>query len=109
MNKLSCQVSSCGNNESGLCCLNKIKVDGPSASVSAGTCCASFVEKGTASATNYAGSSCNASPDTKIDCKAEKCSYNHNCKCDAHNVDVGCCCSSPKAMSETECCTFKPC
>lgn len=105
MNRVSCQVTSCQHNDSNMCCLNKITVDGPSASVSSGTCCASFAER-QSSASNHSGS-CHACPETAIDCKASNCSYNKNCKCQAGAVNVGCCCSSPKAMSETECCTFQ--
>lgn len=106
MNRLSCQVTSCQYNESNLCCLNKINVDGPSANTSSGTCCASFAEKNSSASNSASG--CNATPDTNIDCKAENCCYNKNCKCHADSVDVGCCCSGdPKSMSETECCTFK--
>lgn len=107
LNRLSCQVTSCLHNESNLCCLSKIKVDGPSASSSSGTCCASFAERNN-SASNSTGNDC-ACPETKIDCKAEKCTYNDNCKCEADNVNVGCCCHAPKSMSETECDTFKCC
>ena len=109
MNRLSCQVSNCNNWDSGLCCLNKIKVDGPSASVSSGTCCASFSERNQDASNSNTLFSNSAEPETNIGCKAETCVHNKHCKCTANNVNVGCCCSSPKSMSETECCTFRPC
>ena len=43
MNKLSCAVKECVNYSSGLCCLEKIFVDGVSAMKSAGTSCASIL------------------------------------------------------------------
>lgn len=106
MNKLSCNVTDCANNQKGYCCLDKIHVDGPGATVSDGTCCASFTKKN-ASASNAVGSAHYGTPDTNIDCKAHNCVHNCGCKCDASNVRVGCSCGSANVMSQTECCTFK--
>ena len=106
MNKLSCAVKECVNHVSGLCALDRIVVEGPSANKSAGTSCASFVPK-SVSAHNSCCKTGSASADTKIDCMAEKCSYNSNLKCTAQKVNVGCVCPGVCTMSETECETFK--
>ena len=106
MNKLSCAVKDCVNYSSGLCSLEKIIVDGPSASKSAGTSCASFIPKKGAAENSCRGGSC-LSLDTKIECKANKCAYNANSKCTADKVNMGCVCSDVCTMSQTECETFK--
>lgn len=105
MNKLTCQVTSCAHNEDCLCDLSKINVEGPGASSMEQTCCASFTEGGSNAAQNSCANG-GACRETNIDCKAEHCTYNKNCKCTAKNVSVGCGCASPCVMSETECCTF---
>lgn len=105
MNKLTCDVSSCKHNDDCLCALNKIKVEGPGASAKDQTCCSSFAKQDS-SASNSCGCGC-ASTETTIDCKAESCIHNKNCKCEANSVEVGCMCSTPTVMSETECCTYK--
>ena len=106
MNKLSCAVKECVNYSSGLCCLEKIFVDGVSAMKSAGTSCASFVAKKNAAENSCARGNC-ASAETRIQCKAEKCVYNSNDKCTADKVNVGSVCPDVSTMSETECETFK--
>lgn len=108
MNKLKCQVNTCRYNKDNLCSLNKIQVDGPAAMESRETCCASYAER-TRSARNESSCGC-ASPkeSTDIHCSAEHCTYNENKKCHADCVCVGCCCSDPSVVSETECSTFEP-
>ena len=104
-NKLECSVTSCRHNVNSLCDLPGIKVEGPGASCSDQTCCESYEER-SGSASNSVGSSY-ASPDTAIDCKAQNCTYNHNCKCEAECVCVGCCCEDVTSKSGTECRTFR--
>ena len=106
MNKLSCTVKDCVNNESGLCSLEKIMVEGPSALKSAGTSCASFIPRKGNAQNSCAKGNC-VSAETKIECKAEHCNYNSNCKCTAEKVNVGCMCPEVCTMSQTECETFK--
>ena len=91
MNKLKCSVETCRHNHNDLCSLQKIQVDGPAAMESRETCCGS-----------------SASERTDIHCSAERCTYNEGKKCRAEQVNVGCCCSAPCVVSETECCTFMP-
>lgn len=108
MNKLKCKVDTCRYNQNELCMLSKIQVDGPAAMESRETCCISYAEK-TKNAQNSASmSSSNATESTDIHCSAEHCAYNESKKCHADCVCVGCCCSDPSVVSETECTTFRP-
>ena len=101
MTQLDCSVRNCKYNEDNCCCKENIQVDGSSARQSNETCCGSFVEKGTTSVSN---STLEPKKPTNVDCKAEKCHYNENCKCHANRIDIqgsnACCCG------ETECATF---
>jgi len=106
-NRLECQVTSCQHYEDGLCSLPGIKVDGPAARVCRQTCCSSYQERGKGAGTASIFSSGNASPDSSISCQAKNCSYNHDCKCEAGCVRVGCCCNDVNSKSGTECCTFR--
>lgn len=108
MNKLKCSVETCRHNHNDLCSLQKIQVDGPAAMESRETCCGSYAER-TKSAKNESVCGCaSASERTDIHCSAEHCTYNESKKCRAELVNVGCCCSDPCVVSETECCTFMP-
>ena len=108
MNKLKCSVETCRHNHNDLCSLQKIQVDGPAAMESRETCCGSYAERAK-SAKNEASCGCSsASERTDIHCSAERCTYNEGKKCRAEQVNVGCCCSAPCVVSETECCPFMP-
>lgn len=104
MNRVECKVISCTYNSQNLCSLDKIHVDGPAAKDKGQTCCASFEEKH-GSAMN-ATSHYNASPETGIHCKAENCSYNKKCKCNADSVCVDSIASDVSSKSGTSCATF---
>lgn len=104
-NRLECTVTSCRHNQSNLCSLPSIKVDGPAARTPDQTCCESYEERSSA-ASNSTGYQ-SASPETSIDCKAKNCTYNDNCHCEAECVCVGCCCGDVSSKSGTECCTFR--
>ena len=67
------------------------------------TCCGSFVEKG--GFTNDAVDMGPAEPSTSVECEAEKCCYNKNCKCHAESIDI----SGDYAQHQdnTECSTFR--
>ena len=106
MNKLSCAVKDCVNNACGLCCLEKIIVEGPSAVKCEGTSCVSFVAKRDGAQNSCAKNNC-AHEETNIVCKAEHCVYNANTKCTASKVNVGCVKGAVCVSSETECETFK--
>lgn len=110
-NRLECTVTACRHNDHELCDLPGIKVEGPGACESCQTCCESF-EPRSASGSNAVSGGC-ASAETSIDCKAQNCAYNHDCRCEADCVCVGCTCTSAASganvdsKSGTECCTFR--
>lgn len=103
MTKLNCTVTSCryNDNEAKRCSLDSIKVEGTTAEISDGTACASFAEKKD-NMTNSCG--CRPKTSLSIECMAEKCIYNSDCKCTAAHIDVagdGAC-----DFGETRCATF---
>ncbi len=108
MNRLECQVTSCQHYCDNLCCLPGIQVDGPAARESSQTCCDSYEERRSGQGENSSSCGRNPSVESSIDCKAEHCVYNENCKCEAECVCVGCTCGNVSSKSGTECCTFKP-
>lgn len=103
-NRLECTVTACRHNDHNLCDLPGIKVEGPGARESRQTCCESFEPKSGSS--NSVSGGC-ASAETSIDCKAQNCTYNHDCRCEAECVCVGCSCSDTDSKAGTECCTFR--
>lgn len=85
MNKLNCSVSTCAHNNESCCCLGHIDVDGKHATEERETCCSTFAPQD-GSMTNCSN---NPNPELHIHCKAEECVYNHNCECNADQVDIG--------------------
>lgn len=103
MTKLNCSVTSCLHNEDRLCCLNSIKVEGTTANVSDATECASFEGRGRESYKNSSGYE-QPKQSLMIECMAQKCIYNADCKCTASHIDVagdGAC-----VCGDTKCATF---
>ena len=100
MPKLYCGVENCTYNAEHCCCLGKVDVDGSEATeCTEGTCCNSFVEDN--GVHNCSGE---PEPNSEIDCKAESCMHNENCKCHAESIEVvgnGAC-----RCGQTECSTF---
>lgn len=86
MSQLQCNVSTCVNNNKGLCCLDAIHVEGCSARSVCETCCASFQEM--IGASNYA---VNRVPNERCEvlCDAQRCVYNSNGCCSAESITVG--------------------
>lgn len=105
MNRVECEVSTCMHFDKNLCMLNKIRVEGPSAHDREQTCCMSFSEK-LSGGQNAVGMPNNATQDTGINCKADNCSYNDNCKCTANLVKVTNCHPNVSAKCDTHCATF---
>ena len=101
MPELKCTVQTCMHNKNYYCALDKIVVGGDQAKKAHETCCDSFEEKKGSSCSNVAGE---ASPLSKIDCRAVECDYNKDCKCHAGKISVegGNACRS----DQTECATF---
>lgn len=83
MPKLNCGVSNCAHNCSDQCCLNQIDVSGSAATNSVETCCSNFIEQ--TGATNSLESPNMA---LEVECKAENCTHNSNCKCCADSIDI---------------------
>lgn len=103
-NRLECKVTACKHNTENLCDLPGIKVEGPGARESRQTCCESFEPRSGAGSNAVSGGY--ASTETAIDCKAQNCTYNYDCKCGAECVCVGCSCDDVTGKAGTECCTF---
>ena len=80
MPALSCSAMTCVYNQNELCSKGDIRVGGSGAKSSMETCCESFKERGEGTMSNSTGCGC-----TKIgvDCKAQNCTFNDNCKCEA--------------------------
>ena len=101
--RLGCQVTSCQYNADRLCGLNAIKVDGPAARVSGQTCCDSYEKRRQGAGENAASGT--PSPESSIQCAAERCAYNRDRRCVADRVYVG---GDTNTKSGTECLTFRP-
>lgn len=101
---LDCAVTNCYYNKDRLCCRGSINVEGNTAEVKDATACGSFKEVSGESFTNSC--KCSDSPEKKsdIDCAAEKCTYNDNCKCTAGHVQIQGCDATSK--TETMCASF---
>lgn len=104
MNRLECCVSTCANNQCGLCRRPAIKVQGQSSVNSADTRCQSFWPQGNSVTDSVSDSP--AEPDTDIYCTACNCVYNdESChKCTASNVEIDG--DGAHTMSGTQCGTF---
>lgn len=101
MPALVCSAQNCVYNNAMYCSRGDIEIGGADAQVCQDTCCSSFQERTQERARNAVGS-----PTTTIDidCKAQHCKYNDQCKCNAGNVDIsgaGAC-----NCEQTECVTF---
>ncbi|MCI5952212.1 MAG: DUF1540 domain-containing protein [Anaerostipes sp.] len=99
---LTCSAQSCIYNKGMNCSRGDIQVEGSQARSSEDTCCHSFEERTKNGAENSMG---HASAVIDIDCKAETCVYNENCKCTAGKVGiVGASACEPE---ETECASYR--
>ena len=102
MTNLKCSVENCIHNSHHLCEMNTIAVKGRSAEESEATCCSTFRDDDGYTAYN---SSKEVEPETNIECSAEACVYNNDCKCVAEHVDIN---GRGASKSEyTECSTFR--
>ena len=101
MPELRCTVQTCLHNKDFYCDLDKIMVGGEQANRPEETCCDSFEERKSGT---YSNVTREATPLSDIDCKAEECQYNKNCKCHAGKISVEG--SRATVNSETECATF---
>ncbi len=102
MPELKCTVQTCLHNKNFYCALDSIVVGGKQAKKAQETSCDSFEERKGNSYSNVTGE---ASAISNIDCKAEDCTYNKNCKCHAGKISVEG--SNACHCDQTECATFK--
>ncbi len=103
MPKLRCSAQSCMHNNSECCCRGEIEVAGESAGHSEDTCCSNFYQD-TGSTRDAVGQEPTEFMD--VQCQAQNCTHNENCKCEADYIDVsgyGAC-----ECDETCCSSFKP-
>lgn len=102
MTQLKCSAQTCMYNEDHYCCKGDVMVEGKNATDSTGTCCSSFRERTDASATNTVG---HPSRNIAVDCKAEKCAFNEECKCTAREISITG--SHACTSTDTECASFE--
>lgn len=104
MPELNCMVTNCYYNKERLCCRGAINVEGDTAEVKDATACGSFRERSSDSFSNSC--KCEEPPENRsdIDCSAEKCTYNTNCKCHAPNVEIQG--QNATCTTETMCASF---
>lgn len=104
MTILKCSAVTCVYNEDRLCSRGEITVAGTDARRSDETSCESFRERGDSSYKNSSHCGCEK---IAIDCKAEECTYNSDCRCTAASIGIdgpnACCCE------DTKCGTFQCC
>lgn len=99
---LTCSAQSCVYNKGMNCSRGDILVEGQDAHCVQDTCCESFEERSSCGCENSLG---HASAVIDIDCKAETCIYNKECKCTAGKVGIsGACACEP---CETECTSYR--
>lgn len=98
---LNCSAVTCVYNKEELCSKENILVGGDNATTANDTCCASFKEKTDSNSSNSTGCGCK---NIAVDCDAEKCVHNEDCKCDAAKIGIGG--SSACKCEETMCGTF---
>lgn len=100
---LACSVSNCYYNKSNSCCRENISVEGMHATKPNSTACGSFREKKDTT-TNSCKCEQNPQPVVEIQCDAQKCCFNDECRCTADHISIagqGAC-----HYSETECSSF---
>lgn len=105
MADLKCAVENCAYNKEHLCSKGDIMVGGRQADTSKTTCCESFLQgrEENSCCKNSVG---HPSKTIRIDCEAEKCTYNANYKCHAEHVNIEGCGACD--CRQTECATFAP-
>lgn len=100
MPKLNCNAESCMHNSQDCCCLGEINVAGNKAQTSSQTCCSNFYEDiGHARDAIEQGS---PTTYTEVQCGAQNCVYNRECRCEAAAVDVS---GYGAIQSEDTCCS----
>lgn len=102
MTQLKCSVENCTYNSERLCAKGEIMVGGHSATASNETCCESFKEE-SGSARNAVSS--HASKNIEVECKAENCTFNEECRCSAQEIGIAG--NNACTCAETACHSFE--
>ena len=87
MTILKCSATKCLYNENELCSRGDIEITGNNAHRADETNCGSFRDRATAGMTNSKAHHCGCEK-INIDCKAQECTYNDQCKCTASAIDA---------------------
>ena len=103
MTILTCHATKCFYNEQNLCSKGDIEITGDQAHRADETSCSSFRDRSTAGIMNCEAPHCGCDK-ININCKAQECTYNDQCRCTASAIDVTGC--STDGCNETKCNTF---
>lgn len=103
MTILKCHATTCVYNKEELCSRGEIDVMGENARMSDETSCGSFRERSSESVSNSLSERCGCET-IRIDCKAQNCTYNEDCKCTAAAINVDG--ANANTSTETKCGTF---
>lgn len=102
MTQLKCSAQTCMYNEDHYCCKGDIMVEGRDAMEPSATCCGSFRERTGENTTNAME---HPSRMIDVDCEAEKCVFNDDCKCTAQEIGIAG--SHACNCQDTECASFE--
>lgn len=103
MAKISCEVTNCSHNDSGVCYANCVDIVGNSAQKGDDTCCGSFLNS-----LHYSGLTNNTLSSGSCDClkcAAENCTFNDNKLCTLDQIQVSG--ETVNDYTQTECESFK--
>ncbi len=101
MTLLDCSVTNCLYNKDNLCSKGDITIGGKNAKSMGETCCESFRERTGSSTMN---SIAHPTENIDVDCEAENCKYNADCKCQAGHIGISG--SQACRCADTECASF---
>ena len=104
MPTLDCSVRNCYYNKDNRCCREDILVEGKTAKTTDSTACDSFKLKND-EFTNSCGCDTNPKTTLKVACRAENCTYNKKCMCNAEHIDFAG--IAANKSEQTECGTFR--
>lgn len=101
---ISCSVSSCGYNKSGMChSTGGVNIGGRGATSECETCCGSFLNSNVYSNLAYTEALGEAN---SIACSADTCRHNTGGSCHLNSIQVGSV-TQAKYYTETECLSFE--
>ncbi|OOM77804.1 DUF1540 domain-containing protein [Clostridium sp. BL-8] len=102
MEKISCDVTNCSHNKSGLCYSNRVDIGGMSASTERGTCCGSFLNE--AHYSNLTDNTNSSGQCDSLTCNVQSCTHNYNKLCELSSISVSG--YGSQLYSETRCSSF---